>query len=241
MFQRIRDAVLNNSRGFTLIELLAVMAIVGVLAGIVTSSVSGTTDESRDAQVANDSDTVFNAANQFFTDQGGVGIISRFDHDVLGLKAVTSDNVTQEITKLWPERAFGVGVAGTLAYPAVFPATDDVSDGVRSVVFFAKDGKTPFQIIDPLTGTGKDVTLAVFLAEFTALDFNTLVVNGYMDSEPNSFESLISDKYNLYLWTFKKSTTPGGITGDTRDVAVFRLQSAAGTAGLVDLVYRRVQ
>ena len=38
----------RNQRGFTLIELLAVMAIVAVLAGIVSVAVGGTSETSKD-------------------------------------------------------------------------------------------------------------------------------------------------------------------------------------------------
>ena len=58
-----------GNKGFTLIELLAVMAIVGVLAAIVSVAVSGTGQTSRDTQVQEDANSAGNAVADFFDDQ----------------------------------------------------------------------------------------------------------------------------------------------------------------------------
>ncbi len=62
---------LRNNKGFTLIELLAVMAIVAVLAGIVSTQVSGSGDTSKDVQTQQDATTVETAVADIFSDQDG--------------------------------------------------------------------------------------------------------------------------------------------------------------------------
>ena len=62
---------LRDHKGFTLIELLAVMAIVAVLAGIVSVSVGGSSETSRDTQTRQDANTVETAAADFFSDRLG--------------------------------------------------------------------------------------------------------------------------------------------------------------------------
>ena len=81
MIRKLKKAMLNAHRGFTLLELLAVMAIVAVLAGIVTTSVSGTNEASRDAQAIQDSTTVRSAVTDYFSDQAGAEIITPADDD----------------------------------------------------------------------------------------------------------------------------------------------------------------
>ena len=68
MAKLLARGVLTGQRGFTLLELLAVMAIVDVLAGIVSQSVSGVSDASRDAQVLQDSSTMWSAATGYFSE-----------------------------------------------------------------------------------------------------------------------------------------------------------------------------
>ncbi len=41
-------AIFRSERGFTLIELLAVMSIVAILTGIITTSVSGSSESGRE-------------------------------------------------------------------------------------------------------------------------------------------------------------------------------------------------
>lgn len=54
--------------GFTLIELMVVIAIVGILAGIVTITVTSTLPDSRDGRRIADVETVESALEQYFTD-----------------------------------------------------------------------------------------------------------------------------------------------------------------------------
>ena len=55
-------------RGFTLVELLAVMAIIGILAGVVAGSVSGLGASGQNAQIVSDTKTLETAADRFFNE-----------------------------------------------------------------------------------------------------------------------------------------------------------------------------
>jgi type II secretion system protein G len=69
-----------KNRGFTLMELLVVMAIIGVLASVVLSSLNVARTKARDAQRISDARSIRMAINAYFLDNGsypnsgGVGI-----------------------------------------------------------------------------------------------------------------------------------------------------------------------
>ena len=106
-------ALLKRQEGFTLIELLAVMAIVGVLSGIVAISVSGRGDTSKDVQTQQDATTVGTAVADFFSAQEGASIliprtVTVFEEDI---------NITTD--SHWPE----IPITANLAYGNVFQET----------------------------------------------------------------------------------------------------------------------
>ncbi len=55
-------------RGFTLVELLAVMAIIGILAGVVAGSVSGLGASGQKAQIVSDTNVMSTSADRFFNE-----------------------------------------------------------------------------------------------------------------------------------------------------------------------------
>ena len=57
-------------RAFTLVELLVVVAIIGILATVVVISYSGAQKKARDARRKSDVNTISQAAQLFFTDNG---------------------------------------------------------------------------------------------------------------------------------------------------------------------------
>ena len=210
----IKRAVLNTQRGFTLLELLAVMAIVGVLAGVVYTSVSGTGDASRDAQAAQDSGTVTSAAADYFGSQGGVDVLTPLLKNVLD----SSELAEMEISSQWPEDH------STDIFPLVFPET---TAEVTAVSFLNAAGAIITFDDDDDSGTAEITLTEVDLVErFNSIDFDKLVDGGFLADKPASSTKTTSDFAN-YLWLFEKS-------GDNRNVAVFKLTAVQVDTKLTD-------
>ncbi|NQW22729.1 MAG: type II secretion system protein [SAR202 cluster bacterium] len=230
MVQRLKRAVFNNQRGFTLLELLAVMSIMAVLAGIVTTSVSGTSEDSRDAQAIQDSTTVGSAAADYFSDQDGAEIITPEEVEVLSL----FPNTTQEISTRWPEDFV------TSVYRNVLPP--DNATTVTDIAFLDSEGAILTAVVAE-TNEAINFTVPDLLTGFTAVDFNILIDQNYMSSVPDSY-SQKSGLYANYLWLFEKADSAGS-AGESvsRNVALFKLivvqKLDAGTEH-VSLVYQRV-
>lgn len=230
MIRKIKKAEPGNQKGFTLLELLAVMAIVAVLAGIVTTSVTGTSDSSRDAQAIQDTTTLGSAAADYFSDQGGAETLIPSDPLVLAI----TPNVVQMISSRWPEDFV------TSIYRNVFPP--DAATTVTGITFLDEDG-TILSTIVVETGEAIDFAVPNLLAGYTAVDFETLTSQNYMNSEPNSV-SRMSGPYSDYLWLFQKAGSAGAAgENSSRNVALFKLvvvEKISADSDHVSLVYQRI-
>ena len=99
---KILKSIATRIQGFTLIELLAVMAIVAILAGIVTVAVSGSGQSSRDAQVQEDANTARNSLTNFFDDQPVTELFETLKVTVK-TEATTFTDVTETLSNKFPE------------------------------------------------------------------------------------------------------------------------------------------
>ena len=213
--------MLKNQTGFTLIELLAVMAIVAVLAGIVSVSVAGSGESSRDAQTRQDATTVEGAAADWFADQGGAEVLTPKTVSVFGVSGIQ-----QIISSRWPEAY----ISDT--YSDVFTTTV-TSSSVNSVLVLSGEDSTTL------------ITPKELLENFNAIDFNRLSPGGYIPDEPNGVSSLTSDLYADYLWLFQITIAAGTNKSSkvaSRQVAVFKLVTVQENEidSKVDLTYEQI-
>lgn len=99
---KILKSIKKRIQGFTLIELLAVMAIVAVLAGIVSVAVTGSGQTSRDAQVQEDANSTGSALTDFFDNQPITELFDTLEVTVT-LKSSTFTDVTEKTSNKFPE------------------------------------------------------------------------------------------------------------------------------------------
>ena len=177
--------VVSGGKGFTLIELLAVMAIVAVLAGIVSMAVSGTGQTSRDTQVKEDASTAGSAVAAYSGDQP---ITELFDNKNVDLSHVTLTDIDQKTSNQWPEsltsevysKVFQVtGVDGT-------PLGSQPTKTVNAIAFLDKSGQGQVATDNnvPATVTA-DATYATWTATQGGIsismsstgDFDTLTID----------------------------------------------------------------
>jgi prepilin-type N-terminal cleavage/methylation domain-containing protein len=198
--------------GLTLIELLAVIAIIGVLAGIIIPSVSQFGGESESAQAKQDVGSVSTAVTDQNNDQSGETLstisISSLVPTVNGSAVST---VTSTLSSLWAE----VGITGnaTATYTGVF----------------ATSGSEPSKV----TITDKDgnaISGSDLLTGYNAVDFTTLVNDGYLQEEPASASATSAGGFSQFIWLLKKKSTTGQ-TDDSRAVALFELTSEVVSGG----------
>ena len=209
MFNRIARGV----KGFTLIELLAVMAIVAVLAGIVSVSVAGSGETSRDTQSVQDGTTIETSVADFFGAQtGGAVEVKKFGGNIL---SVTISSTGAEVkSSVWPENFL------TDTYSVEFPTSTTT---VVSVTLTDKDGTTVIKAEN-------------FLPDYTAVNFTTLDDGGFLTLIPESAKSVSSTdlkvnsdtattfKFHNFLWLLKKDFASGSTgTVSSRGVAVYKL------------------
>ena len=230
--------LLKGERGFTLIELLAVMAIVATLAGIVSTSVSGTNETSKTAAAKTDASTTVSAAGAYFADQEAAEVLTPAtvtvtalfdDEDASDIKAIE-----QKISTRWPEtyitEAFEASpntADPTTPYTNEFPTANAAANTITvHVSILGKADSDDVRI---------PITRKELLEGYTAIDFDRLVGDetednpgGYSEKAPSSAisttEALDLDFHN-FLWLFRKTTSAGGSgKNDSRVISVFKLE-----------------
>ena len=152
----------KNQLGFTLIELLAVMAIVAVLAGIVSVSIGGSGETSRDTQTKQDATTVESAAAEFFGDQVAAETLTTKTVSVL-----SQDGIRQVTSTRWPEEYI------SNAYSTVFPQSN-LQTNIASLIFLDTDGAL------------SDLRIRGLLQRFNAVDFDALLDGGFLPAPPDN-------------------------------------------------------
>ena len=193
---------LRKQIGFTLIELLAVMAIVAVLAGIVSVAVTGSGETSKDTQTKQDATTVDTAAGDFFADQVEAEVLTPKTVQVLGVSGIE-----QTTSSRWLEDNISA------IYSNVFTTTVTGCTVSSLSLLTGEDSNTP-------------ITPKRLLENYNAVDFDALIADGFMAVEPDGSTQLTGDIYSNYLWLLKRTTSAGGSSkGAARQVAVFKLVS----------------
>ena len=202
MFKKFK-AIARDKRGLTLIELLAVMAILAILAAIIAPAVSG--------QGA--------VAGQTQSQEAGETITSEAVALTATVNGSTISSTDQETSDNWPELfiAAADGTTSTAVYVVEFPTSNSDTNGTVTAVTITD--------LD-----GNDITGETLLADYSAVDFDTLKADGFILSVPDSASSLSSDLFHNFLWLLRKETSAGSSTeDDSRKLTVFRLNTVTVT------------
>ncbi|HCL25748.1 MAG TPA: hypothetical protein DHW65_05310 [Dehalococcoidia bacterium] len=210
---------------------IGIAAIVAVLVAVVTTSVSGTSETSKDAQAQSDASTVNSAAASYFADQGGAESLTPITQTVL---AVTAD-IVQTSSSSWPEDHLTTVYASVLPGDAIITVTD---------ILFLDDKGDTLVTVDPETNAASDFVVDDLLTHYTAVDFDALINDAYMVEPPNSAEQT-GQTFADYLWLLEKTNVSGSLTDDvSRNVVVFKLISVTalnpGVDDTVVLLYQQI-
>ena len=199
------SAHLGGQEGYSLIEMLVVMSILAVLAGVISTQVTGSGETSRDVRTQQDANSVDAAVAHFFFDQEGAELLSQET-----VTAINENGILITTSSKWPETSI------KSAYGDVFQTTNS---SVGPISFFNEDG------------TVAALSVRGLLENYTAINFSDLKDGDYVQSAPDGVDQT-SKGFNDYLWLLEKdSTAAGGGKVSSRAVEVFKLVTVQQLAG----------
>ncbi|MBI2856918.1 MAG: prepilin-type N-terminal cleavage/methylation domain-containing protein [Chloroflexi bacterium] len=213
------------AKGFTLVELMVVMAILGVLAAIVTPAVSGTKQVSKDSQVKSDATSVQNGLGAYNTDANTAELLTTTTENILAV------STTMVISNHWPEQNINDG------YGAEFPAS--VGTAANSVAELVFVGAKKYD--GTAISTAKD-----FAETYNSVVLTTLTGGGYLAEKPQGADNLFSSakQYHNYLWLAKKipagSDTDGGRALEVFKLTKIEASTVSGSESADKLTYERI-
>ena len=207
---------IKKQGGYSLIEMLVVMSILAVLAGVVSTQVTGSGETSRDVRTLQDANSVDAAVAHYFFDQEGAELLSQES-----VTAINEGGIVITTSSKWPETPI------TSAYGHVFQET---GSAIGPISFFNEDG------------TPAGLSVRGLLENYTAINFSALKQGDYVQSAPQGVDQT-SEGFSNYLWLLRKdSVAGGGGKVSSREVEVFKLvtvQRLEGTGSDI-LNYKQV-